>query len=382
MSALHPYRINVADEEIADLRSRLRATRWSEAWPDPDWDYGVDPEFLKDLCRYWAEEYDWRAYEAQLNEFPQFRTTIDGAQLHFLHVRSPEPDAIPLVMTHGWPGSVVEFLKVLGPLTDPSSHGGRSEDAFHVICPSIPGYGFSGPTPGPGWNTKRVAVALSQLMSQLAYERFGTQGGDWGASVAVWMGHVDPEHVMGVHINTVATTPDAPDSFGDVTPEEEEALDRVRRYMAEGAGYGAIQSTRPNTIGVGLDDSPAGLCAWIVDKFWDWSDHGGDVLRSFTRDEMLTDVSVYWFTRTAMSAGRLYYEAVRSGTTAYQIPKLEVPTGCAIFPAEIARPSRRWAELRYNVVHYERMERGGHFAAYEAPDLFTQDVRSFFSKLR
>jgi microsomal epoxide hydrolase len=351
-------------------------------WPDPGWSYGVDGAFLRDLCRYWAEEYDWRTHESELNGFSQYRTRIDGAPLHFLHVRSPEPGAIPLVMTHGWPGSIVEFIKVLGPLTDPVSHGGKPEDAFHVVCPSIPGYGFSGPTPGPGWDTLRVATALAALMQQLGYDTYGAQGGDWGASIAIWLGHVAPEHVMGVHINTVASGPDAPAEFDDITPEEEQALARVRRYMAEGAGYAAIQSTRPNTVGIALDDSPAGLCAWIVDKFWDWSDHGGDVLRSFTRDEILTDVSIYWFTRTATSAGRLYYEAAHGGTTAYQIPRLEVPVGCAIFPAEIATPSRRWAELRHHVVHYERYDRGGHFAAYEVPDLFVRDVRRFFGRFR
>jgi len=380
MSEIERFRIAVPDEDLADLRARLHATRWPEMWADPEWAYGIDHGFLRDLCRYWADEYDWRRHEAELNQFAQYRTQVDGATLHFLHVRSPEPDAFPVVMTHGWPGSVVEFVKVLGPLTDPVAHGGKRDDAFHVVCPSIPGYGFSGPTPGPGWDTRRVAGALAELMQRLGYDRYGTQGGDWGASIAVWLGHLDPQHVAAVHINTVATAPDAPDAFDDITPEEERALARVRRYMAEGAGYGAIQSTRPNPLGVALDDSPAGLCAWIVDKFWDWSDHGGDVLHSFSRDELLTDVSVYWHTRTATSAARLYYEAAHAGTNAYRIPRLEVPTGCAIFPAEIATPSRRGAELRYNVVHYTRLERGGHFAAYEAPDLFVDDVRTFFGK--
>ena len=382
MSDIEPFRIAIPETDLDDLRARLRATRWPDTWSDPGWTYGVDGAFLRDLCDYWADGFDWRHHEASLNRFDQYRTRIDGAHLHFLHVRSKEPGATPIVMTHGWPGSVVEFLKVLGPLTDPVAHGGKPEDAFHVVCPSIPGYGFSGPTPGPGWDTRRVAVALAGLMAELGYDRYGTQGGDWGASIATWLGHLAPDHVIGVHLNTVPVRPEAPTEFVDVTPEEEQALARVRRYMAEGAGYGAIQATRPHTVGVALDDSPAGLCAWIVDKFWDWSDHGGDVLRSFTRDEILTDVSIYWFTRTATSAARLYYEAAHAGTTAYLIPRLEVPTGCAIFPAEIATPSRRWAELRYNVVHYERLARGGHFAAYEAPDLFVDDVRRFFGRFR
>jgi pimeloyl-ACP methyl ester carboxylesterase len=379
VSDIEPFRICVPDQELADLRARLQATRWPVGWPDPSWGYGVDLRFLRDLCRYWAEDYDWRRHEDRLNQYPQYRTRIDGALLHFLHVRSPEPDALPLVIAHGWPGSIAEFIKVLGPLTDPVAHGGHREQAFHVVCPSIPGFGFSGPTPGPGWDARRVAAALAELMRLLGYARYGAQGGDWGASISVWLGHLAAEHLVGVHINTVATASEPPRGFADLTPEEERALARVRRYTADGAGYAAIQSTRPNTIGVALDDSPAGLCAWIVDKFWDWSDHGGDLLRSFTRDELLTDISIYWFTRTATSAGRLYYETARAGTNASRIPRLEVPTGCAIFPAEIATPSRRWAELRYNVVHYERLERGGHFAAYEAPDLFVKDVRAFFS---
>jgi pimeloyl-ACP methyl ester carboxylesterase len=379
---IQPFTIAVPDEDIVDLGARIRATRWPVTWADPAWSYGVDTAFLRELCDYWSDRYDWRTHEATLNAFPQYRTEIDGANLHFLHVRSPEPGALPLVMTHGWPGSIVEFAKVLGPLTDPSAHGGDPRDAFHVVCPSIPGFGFSGPTPGPGWDTRRVADAIRRLMAALGYDRYGTQGGDWGASIAIWLGHLDPEHVMGVHINTVATEPNAHEAFPDVTAEETSALERLQRYISEGAGYGAIQSTRPNTIGVALDDSPAGLCAWIVDKFFDWSDHQGNVLDSFSADELLTDVCVYWFTRTATSAARLYYEAAHSGTNAYKIPRLELPTGCAVYPAEIATPSRRWAERRYNVVDFERLERGGHFAAYEVPELFTDNLRRFYRALR
>jgi microsomal epoxide hydrolase len=382
VASIEPFRIHVPDDDLVDLRARLHATRWPETWSDPDWAYGVDVGFLRELCHYWADEYDWRGHEAQLNGFDQYVTEIDGARLHFLHVRSPESDAVPLVMTHGWPGSVVEFVKVLGPLTDPAAYGGRPEDAFHVVCPSIPGYGFSGPTPEPGWDSRRVAGALAELMERLGYERYGAQGGDWGASISLWLGHLVADRLCGVHINTVTRVPPTTDGIDDITPEEERAVARVARYMAEGAGYAAIQSTRPNTLGVALDDSPAGLCGWIVDKFWDWSDHRGDVLDSFTRDELLTDVSIYWFTRTATSAARLYYEVAKARTGAYDIPRLEIPTGCAIFPAEITTPSRRWAEPRYNVVHYERYDRGGHFAAYEAPDLFVDDVRAFFATLR
>lgn len=377
-----PFRIRVEEEELVDLRRRLSATRWPETWDDPTWTYGVDVRFLEELCTYWAEEYDWRAHEARLNEFAQFVTEIDGARLHFLHVRSPEPGALPLVMSHGWPGSVVEFTKVIEPLTDPVKHGGRPEDAFHVVCPSLPGFGFSGPTREPGWDTRRIAATLATLMDDLGYARYGAQGGDWGSSVSVWLGHLVPERLVGVHVNTVTRVPATTDGLTDLTPDEEQAIERMARYLAEGAGYVAIQSTRPNTLGVGLDDSPAGLCAWILDKFWDWSDHRGDVLDSFTRDEILTDVAVYWFTRTAASAARIYYEAAHARTGAFDIPRLEVPTGCAVYPAEISRPSRRWTEDRYEVVHYEQLARGGHFAAYEVPELFVDDVRTFFATVR
>jgi pimeloyl-ACP methyl ester carboxylesterase len=379
---IEPFEIAVPDEDVDDLRRRLHATRWPAAWADLDWSMGVELGYLRALCTYWADDYDWRAQERRLNAFPQFRTEVDGATLHFLHVRSPEPDALPVVMTHGRPGSVVEFVDVIRPLTDPAAYGGDPADALHLVVPSIPGYGFSGPTRGPGWDTRRTARALAQLMAALGYARYGAQGGDWGATISAWLGHDDPDHVVGIHLNTVAHGPTPPPEHPDVTEDEQRSLDRVARYLAEGAGYGAIQATRPNTVGVALDDSPAGLCAWIVDKFWDWSDHRGDLSTSFDRDQILTDVSVYWFTRTATSAARLYAETRRAGTNVTLIPYVDVPTGCAIFPAELTTPSRRWAELRCRVVHHTRQPRGGHFAAYEAPDLFVDDVRAFFRLVR
>ncbi len=338
MSGIEPFRIAISDEDLTDLRARLHGTRWAETWADPQWAYGVDPAFLRDLCRYWADEYDWRYHEAQLNQFPQYRTHIDGAQLHFLHVRSPEPDA-DATGDDAWLAGLGRGVRQGAWSADRSGRPRRQpEDAFHVVCPRSRATAFRdrplvpdgtpAVSPGPWPNSWDSSATSATALRAETGERQLPCG--WAT--------LPPSTCVGVHINTVATSPDAPDAFDDLTPEEEQALDRVRRYMAEGAGYGAIQSTRPNTVGVGLDDSPAGLCAWIVDKFWDWSDHGGDVLRSFTRDELLTDVSIYWFTRTATSAGRLYYEAAHAGSTAYQIPRLEVPTGCAIFPAEIARP--------------------------------------------
>lgn len=375
------FHIAVPDDALEDLRWRLASTRWSEQFPDAQWEYGVDQTFVRDLCECWEHEFDWRVHERTLNAHDQYTTEIDGATLHFLHVRSPEPDAVPLLMTHGWPGSVVEFSKVLGPLTDPVRHGGRAEDAFHVVCPSIPGFAFSGPPRDPGWNVRRVALALATLMDRLGYTHFGAQGGDFGGAVSTWLGALAPDRVLGIHLNTVPMTTEVPEWIDDPTAAELAALARIHAYYADGAGYRDIQGTRPNTIGVALDDSPAGLCAWIVDKFHAWSDHRGDVLTSFTRDELLANVMVYWVTRTATSAARIYYEN-RADPSVAMPPRVEVPTGCAIAPAEIATPTRRWVAPRYDIVHWTSLPRGGHFLAYEAPDLFTEDVRTFFRRFR
>lgn len=378
---LQPFTVDIPETQLDDLRDRLARTRLPQQLPDAGWDYGTELGYLTELIGYWRDRYDWRRAEARLNAFPQFLTEIDGAQVHFLHVRSPEPDALPLVITHGWPGSVVEFLDVLGPLSDPVAHGGDPADAFHVVAPSIPGYGFSGPTRDRGWDPLRVARAWAQLMAGLGYERYGAQGGDWGSMISTQLGVADPEHVVGIHLNMLVAGPPPDTDLADLTAAEQDALASMATYDRIDSGYAKIQGTKPQTIGYALDDSPAGLLAWIVEKFRTWTDCEGDVERSLTRDQMLDNVMLYWLTATAHSAGRIYYEATAGGSFSPRA-RIEVPVGVAAFPREIIRCPRSWAEARANVVHWTDMPRGGHFAAFEEPALLVADVRDFFRPLR
>ena len=375
---IYPFRIEVPQADLDDLRARLARTRWPDQLKDVGWDYGIPLDYLSELAEYWRTRYDWREHERELNAFPQFTTTIQGQRVHFLHVRSPEPDAVPLVMTHGWPGSVVEFTKVIAPLTDPRAHGGDPADAFHLVLPTIPGYGFSGPTSEPGWNVARIALAWDELMARLGYERYGAQGGDWGSSISRELGVSVPGHVIGVHLNMLL--PSGGLDLPDLTDVEKRRLDRMRQFRTTGMGYGAIQSTRPQTLAYALTDSPAGQLAWIVEKFRDWTD-GHLPEDAVDRDQMLTNVTLYWLTGTAGSSARLYLEAARSG--AWGPPaQSTVPTGVAVFPHEIAPPVRRFAEQSNNIVHWSEFDRGGHFAAMEEPDLLVSDVRQFFRLLR
>ena len=375
---IHPFRIDVPQADLDDLRARLARTRWPDQLQDTGWDYGLPLDYLRELAEYWRASYDWRVHERQLNAFPQFTTTIQGQRVHFLHVRSAEPDAVPLVMTHGWPGSVVEFTKVIGPLTDPRAHGGDPADAFHLVLPSIPGYGFSGPTREPGWNVARIALAWDELMTRLGYERYGAQGGDWGSAISRELGISVPGHVIGVHLNMLFSSGSSDDP--GLTEVEKHRLDRSRQFRATGMGYGAIQSTRPQTLAYALTDSPAGQLAWIVEKFREWTD--GDLPEdAVDRDQMLTNVTLYWLTATAGSSARLYFEAARGGTWGPPAQS-SVPTGVAVFPGEIAPPIRRFAERSNNIVHWSEFDRGGHFAAMEEPDLLISDIRQFFRPLR
>ena len=375
---VHPFRVEVPQADLDDLRARLARTRWADQLADVGWDYGIPLDYLRELAEYWRTGYDWRVHERELNAFPQFTTTIQGQRVHFLHVRSAEPDAVPLVMTHGWPGSVVEFTKVIGPLTDPRAYGGDPADAFHLVIPSIPGYGFSGPTTEPGWNVARIALAWDELMTRLGYERYGAQGGDWGSAISRELGISVPGHVVGVHLNMLI--PSGAAEQLDLTDEERRRLDRSRQFRNTGMGYGAIQSTRPQTLAYALTDSPAGQLAWIVDKFRDWTD--GDLPEdAVDRDQMLTNVTLYWLTATAGSSARLYLEAARSGTWGPPAQST-VPTGVAVFPCEIAPPIRRFAEQSNNIVHWSEFGHGGHFAAMEEPDLLIGDIRAFFRQLR
>ncbi|HEU5108184.1 MAG TPA: epoxide hydrolase [Micromonosporaceae bacterium] len=377
-----PYRIDVPQADLDDLADRLRRTRWAGQLPGSGWDRGVPVDYLRDLAEYWADGFDWRAQERALNAYPQFTTEIDGQNVHFLHVRSPEPDALPLIAVHGWPGSIVEFLDVIGPLTDPRAHGGDPADAFHLVIPSVPGFGLSGPTREPGWDTRRIAAAFDTLMTRLGYGRYAAQGGDFGAFICPDMGRVAPDRVIGVHVNaaSIGFIP-----FGEV-PEEEaaslteperERLARLNRFLSEGNGYFQIQATRPQTIAYGLHDSPVAQLAWIMDKFHEWTHGDGLPEEIVDRDRMLTNVSLYWFTGTAGSSANLYYEGMHSGN--WPSPST-VPTGVAVFAEDVA--IRRYAEPLNTITHWSDFERGGHFAALEAPDLLVDDVRAFLRTLR
>jgi pimeloyl-ACP methyl ester carboxylesterase len=369
------FRIEVPDAELDDLRTRLRATRWPERETVDDWSQGVPLAYLTELCDHWAGEYDWRATEARLNALPQFRTEIDGLGIHFVHVRSEATAAIPLVMTHGWPGSIVEFLKVIEPL---------SED-FHLVVPSLPGYGFSDKPAEPGWGVERIADAWAELMARLGYDRYGAQGSDWGTSVSSLLGRRDREHVLGIHLMPPLAPPD-PDTLDDLTDAERAALADLERAAEEESGYSREHATRPQTIGYSLTDSPAGLCAWIVEKFQAWSDCDGHPENAFTRDELLDNLMLYWLPRTGASSARLYWESIGQVNEwiggAAPLEPIDVPTGCSIFPKEIQRPSRRWAERRFpDIRHWNELDRGGHFAAFEQPELFVGEVRAFFGQL-
>ena len=378
MAEVTPFRIDVPEAELAELRRRLRETRWPEREPVTDWSQGVPLDYLRGLCEYWAEGYDWRVTEARLNALPQFRTVIDGLPIHFIHLRSPRPDALPLIITHGWPGSVVEFTKVIGPLVS----GG---EAFDVVCPSLPGYGFSGKPDRTGWGIERIAGAWTALMARLGYRRYGAVGSDWGTSISTLVGQQDRSHVAGIHLIPPLAGPD-PATFGELTEAERAALEALR-YSAEwDSGYSREHATRPQTIGYALVDSPAALAAWITEKFWSWTDHRSGLDSVLSRDELLDNLMLYWLPGTGASAARLYWESIRlvnewiSGSAADTV---DVPVGCSVFPRELQRPSRRWAEKRFTDIRYwNEPARGGHFAAYEQPELFVEEVRSFFRLVR
>jgi epoxide hydrolase len=373
-----PFRIEVPEADLDDLRQRLRQTRWPDAETVGDWSQGIPLSYTRDLCEYWLERYDWRACEASLNRFPQFRTSIDDLDIHFLHVRSPEAGALPLVLTHGWPGSIIEFRKVIGPLTDPVAHGGDAADAFHVVCPSLPGFGFSGKPTSPGWGTEHIADAWDELMARLGYPRYGAQGGDWGAGVTVRLGIRHAGHVTGIHLNMVTVRPD-PATMNDLTEQEQGALAAMKHYQDWDSGYSKEQSTRPQTVGYGLVDSPAGLCAWIVEKFWSWTDSDGDPANVLTRDEMLDNVMLYWLPGTGASSARLYWESFGKLIGG----AVQVPVGCSVFPKEIFRVSRRWAEKTYlDLRYWNEPAKGGHFAAFEQPAIFVDEVRAAFRSFR
>ncbi|SDM43981.1 epoxide hydrolase family protein [Allokutzneria albata] len=375
------FRADIPEAALADLRRRLTETRWPEAETVDDWSQGVPLAYLRELCQYWADEHDWRAAEARLNSFPQYRTEIDGLGIHFLHVRSPHPDALPLLLTHGWPGSVLEFLKVIGPLTNPAD----PRDAFHVVCPSLPGYGFSDKPRASGWGVHRIATAWIELMDRLGYERFGAHGGDWGTSVTTSIAQQVPRRIVGIHLAPPLAAPD-PDTFGELTDAERAAIADLDRAKKTEDGYSVQQGTRPQTLGYALTDSPAGQCAWILEKFRAWTDCDGDPERALTRDEMLDNITLYWLTGTAASSARLYWESITEIQKLFTDPTtstVDVPVGAAIFPKELLRPSRRWAAKRFtDIRQWSELPRGGHFGAFEQPELFVDDLRAFFRLVR
>ncbi len=376
-----PFQIAVSDAEIDGLRRRIRETRWPDQIPGSDWKYGTDLAALQPLAQYWADGYDWRRHEAELNTFPQFVTRIMGQRIHFLHVRSPHADALPLVLTHGWPGSISEFTKLVGPLTDPTAFGGDAADAFHVVVPSLPGYGFSGPTTEAGWDVRRVGAAWAELMSGLGYGRYGAQGGDWGSMVSRHLADQDPDHIVGIHLNMMMSFPPGlPDDLDELTDRESAGMVRMQDYLSEGNGYVAIQSTKPQTLAYALVDSPVGLLSWITEKFWAWTDNDGSVEDAIDRDELLTNASIYWHTSTAGSSARMYYESMKSG--AVLAPPVTVPLGVANFPKEILAGRRQWVEKDNNLVRWSEFDKGGHFAALEQPEPLVADVREFFRPLR
>jgi pimeloyl-ACP methyl ester carboxylesterase len=378
MSKPQPFQIHATDAELDDLRRRLRATRWPEAEPVSDWSQGIPLAYLQEVCAYWGEKYDWRAREARLNAFPQFRSQALGLGIHFIHARSPEASAMPLLITHGWPGSIVEFHKVIGPLTDPVAHGGDAADAFHVVCPSLPGYGFSDKPREPGWGVEKIADAWAALMAGLGYAKYVAQGGDWGAMVTTRVGVQDPEHCQGIHLNMPIAPPD-PATMSDLTEREQGALASMQHYERWDSGYSKQQSTRPQTIGYGLVDSPAGQAGWILEKFWSWTDCDGHPENVLSRDELLDNVMLYWLPATGASSARLYWQSFSNPS----FDSVQVPTGCSIFPKEIFRCSRRWAEKRFpNLVYWNELERGGHFAAFEQPETFVEEVRACFRHVR
>ena len=376
MSDIKPFRIDVPDRELEDLRTRLAMTRLPERETPNDWSQGVPLEYVREIKAYWTHDYDWRRAESAINGFEQFTTTIDGLDIHFIHARSPEPNALPLVMTHGWPGSIVEFLKVIEPLRDPARHGGDAADAFHVVCPSLPGYGFSGKPTSPGWGVEKIADAWAELASRLGYVQYVAQGGDWGSAVTTALGIRDADHCRAIHVNMVSARPEPQDNLTEL---EKRGLAGMQHYQQWDSGYSKQQSTRPQTLGYALVDSPIGQAAWILEKFWAWTDCDGHPENTLTRDEMLDNIMLYWLTASGASSARLYWESFGS----FSAGEVRTATGCSVFPKEIFVCSRRWAENRYkNIIYWNELDKGGHFAAFEQPKLFVSELRNCFRLVR
>ncbi|MEY8212610.1 MAG: epoxide hydrolase [Gammaproteobacteria bacterium] len=378
MSEIRKFQLEVTDAVLDDLKKRLSMTRWPNKETPEDWSQGIPLGYMQELCDYWQHEYDWRAREERLNRFPQFITEIDGVDIHFIHLPSVHENARPLIITHGWPGSVVEFHKVIEPLADPTAHGGNTEDAFHVVVPSLPGYGFSGKPEVTGWGIEKIADIWGELMARLGYDHYFAQGGDWGAMVTTHIGLQDKEHCDAIHLNMPVVIPDA-NTMAELTPSEQASLMSMKFYQDWDSGYSKQQSTRPQTVGYGLVDSPSGQAAWIIEKFYQWTDCNGHPENAISRDELLDNVMMYWLSKSAASSARLYWESFKNPPQ----DEVDIPTGCSIFPKEIVRPSERWIRKRFtNLKYYNELEKGGHFAAFEQPEIFLQEIRTYFRSLR
>ncbi|MET1028111.1 MAG: epoxide hydrolase [Dongiaceae bacterium] len=387
-NAIRPFRVDVREEALADLRRRVLATRWPPRETVDDQSQGVQLAKMQALVHYWGTSYDWRKVEAKLNTLPMFVTEIDGLDIQFIHVRSRHPNALPLIITHGWPGSILELIKVIGPLTDPTAHGGRAEDAFDLVLPSMPGYGFSGKPVGTGWGPDRIGLAWAVLMERLGYKRYVAQGGDWGSVICDRMARQQPAGLLGIHVNMPATVPaDVAKAMNDGDPapaglseKEKAAYDSLSTFFKKNGAYGTMMTTRPQTVGYGLSDSPVGLAAWMYDKFAQWTYSGGEPERSLTKDEMLDDITLYWLTNSAISSAQLYWENNANNFNAVDI---SLPAAITVFPGEIYRAPRSWAERSYHkLIYFNEVDRGGHFAAWEEPELFSVEIRAAFRTLR
>jgi pimeloyl-ACP methyl ester carboxylesterase len=392
-AAIRPFRIDIPQAALDDLRKRVLATRWPDKETVNDQSQGPQIAKIQELAEYWGTQYDWRKIETKLNRLPQFVTNIDGLDIHFIHVRSKHPNALPLLITHGWPGSVLEIVKSIGPLTDPTAFGGRAEDAFDVVIPSMPGYGFSARPTGTGWDPERMGRAWHELMTRVGYKRYVSQGGDWGSVVADVMGRQAPPGLLGIHVNMPATVPSdlmkailAGDPAPAGLPEKEKAaFESLSTFFGKNAGYGAIMVTRPQTVGYALADSPVGLAAWHYDKFAQWTHTDGEPERALTKDEMLDDITLYWLTNSAVSSARLYWENNNNNFSAQaqRTTEIKVPVAVTVFPGEIYRAPRSWTEKAYpKLVYFNEVSKGGHFAAWEQPELFTSELRAAFKSLR
>lgn len=381
-NTITPFKVSIADAELNDLKARLELTRWPEKEPCDGWQQGIPLAYTRELAKYWANDYDWRRFESKLNGWPQFVSNVEGIDIHFIHLRSPHDNALPLIMSHGWPGSIVEFHKVIDALADPTSYGGSAEDAFHVVVPCLPGYGFSAKPATTGTSVEKIARMWGQLMAQLGYDRYVAQGGDWGSIITQAMGISETQHCAGIHVTMPLVAPD-PDTMNELTDKEQQALVDMGAYGDVGSGYSKQQSTYPQTLGYGLADSPVGQMSWVVEKFYMWTDcerngtrHPENVL---TRDELLDNVMMYWLNNAGASSARLYWESFNSPN----MDPIDMPVSCSIFPREIFRSSKRWAEKRFtNLVYWNDLDQGGHFAALEQPELFIEEVRKGFRPMR